>query len=198
MTGSPVRFSVDYPEGPRDRISVLFRPLLAIPIYIVYALLVGASVRAGFVSGVAGLFLATALMIVFRQKYPRWWFDFLLQVVRFGTRVGAYVLLWRDEYPSTDEEQAVHVDLDYPDAAQLNRWMPLVKWLLAIPHVIVLALLGIATLVVTVVAWFAILFTGTYPRSLFDFTVSVQRYGLRVSAYVLYLVTDRYPPFSLS
>jgi hypothetical protein len=198
MTDYPLRLSVDYPDGPRDRISVLFRPLLVIPIYIVYAVIVGASVRVGFVGGAAGVFVAVALMIVFRQKYPRWWFDFLLQVVRFGTRVGGYALLWRDEYPSTDEEQAVHLDLYYPDAAQLNRWLPLVKWLLAIPHYIVLALLGIAMIVVTVVAWIVILFTGQHPRSLFDFTVGVQRYGLRVGAYAFYLVTDRYPPFSLS
>jgi asparagine N-glycosylation enzyme membrane subunit Stt3 len=137
-------------------------------------------------------------MIVFRMRYPRWWFDFLLETVRFGTRVGAYALLWRDEYPSTDEAQAVHLHLDYPDATRLNRWLPLVKWLLAIPHYIVLVFLGIAALVVTVIAWLLILITGEYPRSLFDFTVSVQSYGLRVSAYALYLVTDTYPPFSLS
>ncbi len=194
----PVRLTVDYFDGPRNRLTVFFRLFMLIPIYAVYALLVGASVRAGFIGGTIGLFGATSVMILFRQKYPRWWFDFMLEVARFATRIGAYALLWRDEYPSTDETQAVHLDMDYPDATKLGRWMPLVKLFLAIPHYWVLAVLSLASGLATLLGWFAILFTGRYPRSLFDFTVGVQHYGLCVAAYALYLVTDRYPPFSLA
>jgi hypothetical protein len=104
-----------------------------------------------------------------------------------------------DRYPSTDEEQSVHLDLDYPDVKQdLNRWLPLVKWFLAIPHFIVLFFLGIASMVAVICAWFAILFTGRYPRSLFNFVEGVMRWGLRVQAYSLLLVTDQYPPFRLA
>ena len=146
----------------------------------------------------SGLAAATALMIIFRQRYPRWWFDFSRELTRFGYRVCAYLFLLTDQYPSTVEEQAVHLEIDYPDAANdLNRWMPLVKWFLAIPHYVVLAFLAIGVWFAGVVAWFAILFTGQYPRGLFDFVVGVGRWGLRVSAYASLLVTDRYPPFSL-
>jgi hypothetical protein len=144
------------------------------------------------------LFLATMLMLVFRQKYPRWWFDWNIALTRFGTRVGAYLALLRDEYPSTDEDQAVHIEIPYPDAKNdLNRWLPLVKWLLALPHYIILFFLGIATIFVVIMAWFAILFTGRYPKGFFDFVVGVMRWSLRVSAYVALLTTDEYPPFTL-
>jgi len=151
----------------------------------------------------AGLFVATLLMIVFRQRYPRWWFDFALEITRFGARVGAYFVLLTDQYPSTVEEQGVHLQIDYPDVERdLNRWLPLVKWLLAIPHLIVLSVLSVAALFAVVVAWFAILFTGRYPRGRFDFGVGVGvgvgRWWLRVQAYATLLVTDRYPPFSLT
>ena len=137
-------------------------------------------------------------MILFREKYPRWWFDFNLQLARFSTRVVAYMGLMSDQYPSTDEEQYVHLELDYPNVeADLNRWLPLVKWLLAIPHLIVLAFLGVAAGVAVILAWFAILFTGKYPRGLFDFVEGVMRWALRVEAYAVFLVTDQYPPFSL-
>jgi uncharacterized protein DUF4389 len=136
-------------------------------------------------------------MLFFRQRYPRWWFDFQIALVRFSYRVGAYGLLLRDEYPSTEDEQAVHLELDYPDAKLLSSWMPLVKWILAIPHYIVLAFLFVGVVVAVVIAWFAILITGRYPRSLFDYVVGVGRWFLRVQAYAIYLVTDRYPPFSL-
>jgi hypothetical protein len=151
-------------------------------------------------SGAGGmLFLGPLLMILFRRKYPRWWFDWNLELQRFTNRVVAYVALMDDRYPSTDDEQAVHLDYVYPDASQdLNRWLPLVKWLLAIPHLIVLIFLWIAALVVVVVAWFAILFTGRYPRGMFDFVEGVLRWGQRVIAYAFLLVTDKYPPFSLA
>ncbi|MCB0106987.1 MAG: DUF4389 domain-containing protein, partial [Caldilineaceae bacterium] len=150
-------------------------------------------------SGLAGgLAAATALMIVFRQRYPRWWFDFARELTRFSYRVGSYLLLLTDQYPSTVEEQSVHLEIDYPDAENdLNRGLPLIKWLLAIPHYIVLLCLGIVVFFVTIFAWFTILLTGQYPRNLFDFVVGVGRWGLRVSAYAFLLVTDSYPPFRL-
>ena len=144
------------------------------------------------------LFVATLLMILFRQRYPRWWFEFGRELTRFGARICAYVALLSDQYPSTVDEQSVHLDIDYPDAERdLNRWLPLVKWLLAIPHFIVLFFLSIGAFFAVVIAWFAILFTGRYPRGLFDYVVGVGRWWLRVQAYAILLVTDRYPPFAL-
>ncbi len=268
----PVRYSVDYPEGPRNRLTVFFRLILVVPILVlwgalssggsgwtsgsgattgiptsgsasmdgrtgeieaqfgerafnvapgpfaqlpneqrrailralagvaIFAALVGpAAVSAGlgFSAAAAPLFVPTLLMILFRQKYPRWWFDFSREVSRFGGRVGAYAALQRDEYPSTDEAQSVRLEIDYPDAAQLSRGLPLVKWFLAIPHYIVLFFIYIALVFTTLIAWLAILVTGRYPRGLFDFAVGAQRWALRVAGYAFLLVTDRYPPFSL-
>jgi len=204
-TGYPASLSIDYPDRDLNKLTTFFRPFAAIPIWIVLAFLVGATVAweeepwrfQGYVLG-GFVFLPIVLMIVFRQKYPRWWFDWNLAIARFLTRFAAYIALLRDEYPSTDEEQAVHLDIPYPDAKEgLNRWLPLVKWFLAIPHYIVLFFLGIAALVVVIVAWFAILFTGRYPKDLFDFVVGVLRWCLRVEAYAFLLTTDRYPPFRL-
>jgi len=145
----------------------------------------------------APLGVPTALMLIFRQKYPRWWFDFTRELANFGARLGAYAALQRDEYPSTDEAQAARVEIDYPDAGQLNRWLPIIKWFLAIPHYIVLFFLFIGLVFTTLIAWLAILVTGSYPRGLFDYAVGVQRWSARVSGYAFWLVTDRYPPFSL-
>ena len=145
------------------------------------------------------LILPPLVMILFRQKYPRWWFDWNQELLRFSNRVGAYIGLLRDEYPATDEEQSVHLDMAYPDVStQLNRWLPLVKWILAIPHYVVLIFLLLAVFIVTVIAWFAILFTGRYPRGLFNFAVGVTRWFIRVEAYAFLMVTDRYPPFNMS
>ena len=190
----PLSFDVEYPPQ-RDRLSVLLRLFMVIPIVVVLALLEPQD--AGFAAAGGLTFLPLVLMLVFRQKYPRWWYDWNLQLSRFSSRVGAYALLLRDEYPSTDEEQAVHLDFAYPDAAQLNRWLPLVKWLLAIPHFIVLFFLAIAAVLVTIAAWVAILVTGSQPRGLFDFVVGVGRWAYRVQTYAILLKTDRYPPFSL-
>jgi hypothetical protein len=191
----PARLSIDYPVRELDRLSTLLRVLYAIPIAIVLGLIGNTFGSASFG---AVLVLPVLLTILFRQKYPRWWFDFHLQLARFSTRVCAYLALMSDRYPSTDEEQSVHLDLDYPDVAQdLNRWLPLVKWLLAVPHYVVLFLLAIAAVAAVIVAWFTILFTGRYPRGVFDFVEGVLRWGLRVEAYAFLLITDRYPPFSL-
>ena len=201
----PVRFSVNYPQRV-DRLSTAFRLIWIIPIGIVLAVIEGGSdadpgdaAIAAVVGGGGLLFFAPLLMILFRRKYPRWWFDWNVELFRFSARVGAYGALLRDEYPSTDEQQSVHLDIDYPDVERdLRRWMPLVKfWLLAIPHYVVLFFLFIAALFVVVFAWFAILFTGRYPRGAFDFVVGVARWAYRVEAYALLLVTDRYPPFSV-
>ena len=204
----PARLHVDYSEQ-YDRLKTLFRVVLIIPIAIVYDVLSSGVTRTVYdengqavstTSGgvISGLFLATLLMILFRRRYPRWWFDFALELSRFGARVSAYFVLLTDEYPSTVEEQKVHLEIDYPDVERdLNRWLPLVKWLLAIPHIVVLVFLSVAAFFAVLVAWFAILFTGRYPRGLFDFVVGVGRWWLRVEAYAVLLVTDRYPPFSL-
>ena len=200
------RLTVEYPDRNLNRLSTGLRLLYLIPIGIILALLDGTFFDNGFAengsqfgaTGAGVLALPVLLMIVFRQKYPRWWFDFNLHLARFSTRVMAYLALMSDVYPSTDEEQTVHLVLDYPNVEHdLNRWLPLVKWLLAIPHYIVLFFLCIAAVVAVIVAWFAVLFTGRYPRAIFDFVEGVLRWGLRVEAYALLLVTDRYPPFSL-
>jgi hypothetical protein len=201
----PATLSVDYPDRELNRLTSFFRLIAVIPIAIILFLVSGAVWESGddrkwVVSLSAGgiLFLATMLMLVFRQKYPRWWFDWNIALTRFGTRVAAYLALLRDEYPSTDEDQAVHIEIPYPDAKKdLNQWLPLVKWLLAIPHYIILFFLGIAAFFAVIVAWFAILFTGRYPKWLFDFVVGVMRWSLRVSAYAALLTTDEYPPFTL-
>ncbi len=205
----PARLEVDYPDR-HDRVTVLFRIFLVIPIAIVIAVLTAGATQAAYNEGgqyvrstsggiAAGLFFATLLMILFRRRYPRWWFDFALELARFGTRIGAYLGLLTDKYPSTVEEQSVHLEIDYPDVERdLNRGLPLVKWFLAIPHLIVLIVLSVAAIFAIVIAWFAILITGRFPRGLFDFVVGVARWALRVQAYAFLLVTDRYPPFSLN
>lgn len=209
-TGYPARLEIAYPER-LDRVSTLLRLFYAIPILVILALVSGGGGGDGVVTvkdtgerirdtGTtisASIGFATALMLLFQQRYPRWWFDFQLQLTRFSYRVGSYLALLRDEYPSTEDEQAVRLELDYPDAKTLSRWMPLVKWLLAIPHYIVLIILAIFAVVAVLISWIAILITGSYPRGLFDFVVGVGRWGLRVSAYAFLLITDRYPPFSL-
>jgi len=198
-----VRFAVDYPDRDLNRLTTFFRVFVAIPIFVVVAAVSGGSAAwndngRGIVFAGGLLFLAPLLMILFREKYPRWWFDWNVALLRFQNRVATFVLLLRDEYPSTDDEQSVHLEIAYPDVpADLNRWLPLVKWFLAIPHYLVLIVLDIGVFFVVVVAWFAILFTGRYPRWAFDFTVGVMRWHNRVLGYAFLLVTDRYPPFDL-
>jgi hypothetical protein len=201
----PVRFSVDYPNRPLNRVSTLFRLLAAIPVLIMLTLLTGTGDRAwigehtaGVASGgVALLLVPVAVAVLVRRKYPRWWFDWNRELIRFLNRIGVYLVLMDDRYPSLDEQQSVHLEIDYPDPRELNRVLPLIKWLLAIPHYVALLFLHLAVIVCAVVAWFAVVFTGRYPRPLFDFVEGVFRWNNRVAGYMALLVTDRYPPFSL-
>jgi len=202
----PASFNVDYPDRSLNRLTSFFRIFMLIPIGIIITLLVGGWGEWGermpgwnlaFTS--AGIVIVPlVLMILFRKKYPKWWFDWNLALVKFGYRVGSYFALLRDEYPSTDEEQAVHVDMVYPDVqSQLGRGMPLIKWFLAIPHWIILYFLWIGAWFCIIISWFAILFTGHYPKGFFEFVVGVMRWGFRVEAYAILMITDQYPPFSL-
>jgi hypothetical protein len=206
----PVQLEVDYPDRPLNRLTSAFRIFTVIPIAIVLGALAGSngsftwsnggheSTRSG-ATGLGLLFAAPLLMILFRQKYPRWWFDWNVNVLAFANRVGAYLFMLTDVYPATDDDQVVHLVVPYPDAKnELNRWLPLVKWFLAIPHFIILFFLWIGLIVCAIIAWFAILFTGRYPRGLFDYIVGVGRWGNRVTAYALILTTDEYPPFRLA
>jgi Domain of unknown function (DUF4389) len=195
----PVQFSVDYPHRPLNRLTTFFRIFTAIPILILLATIGGGGPGA-IAAGASGLlFLPPLLTILFRRKYPRWWFDWNLELLRFSNRIYVYLALMDDRYPSTDEGQSVRLDFPYPDAERdLNRWLPLVKWFLAIPHYIVLVALLLLALFCVVIAWFAVLFTGRYPEGLFGIVESVIRWGNRVAAYAFLLVTDRYPPFSFS
>jgi hypothetical protein len=207
VPGYPVQFAVAYPDRDLNRVTTFFRIFVAIPILIVLAAVDGGNSYShvghyawSFSAGAGGtLVFAPLVMILFREKYPRWWFDWNQQLMRFSARVAVFLALMDDTYPSTDEEQAVRLDFAYPDVQEnLNRWLPLVKWLLAIPHFIILFFLSIAAFVCVVIAWVAILFTGRYPRGLFDFVEGVFRWWTRVIGYALVLVTDEYPPFSLS
>jgi len=206
----PAWLEIEYPDRPLDRLGTFFRPIAFVPIALILGLLSGPetlgrpheTAESGrtlvLVYGSGGLVVVpTALMLLFRRKYPRWWFDWNLELTRFSTRCLAYLALLRDEYPSTDDEQAVHLELEYPDASLLSRWLPLIKWLLALPHYLALCFLGLGAVLCVLAAWLTILFTGRYPRRLFDFVAGVFRWGLRVSAYAWLLTTDRYPPFTL-
>lgn len=198
-----VTVSIDYPSEPLNRTTTLFRIVVAIPILILISSVSGSAIMLGSgknatVAAAGGtLVLGPLLMIVFRQKYPRWWFDWNLALTQFSARVSTYMMLMTDKYPSTDEEQSVHLNIEYPDATKLNRWLPLVKWFLAIPHYIALLFLSIGVIFSVLISWFAILFTGKYPESLFRYNEGVLRWSTNVSAYALLLTTDQYPPFSL-
>jgi hypothetical protein len=203
-TPYPVTLSIDYPDRDLNRLTTFFRSILIIPAAVILILLFGpwwggpdSAWRVFFVTG-GFLFLPTLFMILFRRKYPRWWFDWNLNITRFSGRVGAYAALLTDEYPSTEREQSVHIEIPFPDVKKdLKAGMPLVKWFLVIPHVFILFFLGIAAGFCVFISWFAILFTGRFPRSFFGFIVGVARWGLRVAAYAALLVTDVYPPFTL-
>ena len=208
----PVQLSIDYPDRPLNRLTSFFRIFTVIPIAIVLTSVAGETWQSTYTSSDTGhtttvvvataggfLFFGPLLMILFRRKYPRWWFDWNLELQRFSNRVGTYLALMNDQYPSTDEHQWLHLEYDYPDAARdLNRWLPLIKWFFAIPHVFVLLFLDSVAFVVVIIAWFAILFTGRYPQGMFHFIEGVIRWNNRVIGYAVTLVTDQYPPFRLA
>ncbi len=178
---------MEYPEE-LSRWLIFVKWLLAFPHFIILYLLGIASSVVGFIAFFA---------ILFTKRYPQGLFDFVVNVNRWGANVGAYSGLFRDEYPPFSWEPgqyAVTYEVDYPQ--ELNRWLPLIKWLLAIPHYIVLLFLFIAVYFVYIIAFFAILFTKRFPRGLFDFIVGVNRWNYRVGAYTA-LLRDEYPPFSL-
>ena len=202
----PARLEIDYPARQLDRVSSVFRIFWALPILFLIGLIehsgyqttrIGDTTTTTVATSGGTLILPVVAMLLFRKKYPGWWFDWNLELTRFTTRVFAYVLLMNDQYPSTDEHQSVRLELDRPDGQQLSRGLPLVKWILAIPHAIILLVLGVFAFFVAIFVWFAILFTGRYPLGAFNFMVGYLRWGLRVSAYAVLLTTDRYPPFSL-
>ncbi len=191
---------VSIPHSPvSNRLTAFFRIFCALPVFVILVLLSG--FHSKDVQWVAPgiLFLPTILAILFRKKYPRWWFDWNCALTKFSLRVMAFALLLRDEIPALEDDQSVMVELAYPDALKdLSRGMPLVKWFLAIPHIVILIFLFAAVVIMTVAAWFAILFTGRYPAKIHGFVVGVVRWGLRVNAYAFLLITDRYPPFTLA
>lgn len=203
----PVRLSIDYPDRALNRLSSALRVFTVIPIAVVLGTIGGITAQLGsgtsgastvVIGGTGLLFVPPLLMIVFRQRYPRWWFDWNRELLRFTTRVGAYLALMDDAYPSTEDEQAVHLDLAYPDAQlELNRWLPLVKWFLAIPHYVALLVIDVGAVVVVIGAWFAIVFTGRYPRGIFEYVEGAIRWHARVAGYAFILITDQYPPFQL-
>jgi hypothetical protein len=186
MSDYPASLEIEYDDSSRNRLTVFFRGITVIPILLI---VIGLQAISPF---------PIILMVLFRQKYPRWWFDFNLEVIKFSTRVGAYMLLLTDKYPSTDEEQSIHLTLDYPAQGELNRWLPLIKWILAIPHYIVLSVLLTVEIVLVLVGWVVILITGKLPEGIHKFMVGVSRWSLRVQAYAFLLTTDKYPPFSLN
>ena len=203
----PLTFSVEYPYRRLNRLTTALRIFTIIPIAILAATIEGGGfgAQAGAEGvkytggGIGILVIPVVLMLLFRKKYPGWWYDWNLQLTRFSNRIVVYLALMDDRYPSTDEQQAVHLDFPYPDAERdLSRGLPLVKWLLAIPHYVVLFFLTIGAVLAAIFAWFAILFTGRYPPSLFDFIEGVLRWQNRVGAYAFLLITDRYPPFRLA
>ena len=199
-TEYPVNLAIDYPDRKLNKLTSFFRIFMAIPIAIILVLLMQFSIKDGATIAsysVGVVVLPLILMLLFRRKYPRWWYDWNLELTKFFFRVRVYLWLMTDIYPSTDDEQTVHIEMPYPDASVLNRWLPLVKWFLAIPHIIVLCFLGIAACIIVIIAWFAILFTGKFPRDLFTFIVDVMRWMLRVVAYAVLMITDVYPPFRL-
>jgi len=188
MKDYPVTLKIDYSESS-NRLTALFRLILVIPIVIILALI---STYA------EALFFAIAMMLLFKEKYPKWWFEWNIGITKFTYRIAAYVLLMRDEYPATDHEQSVNITIPYPDVKNdLKRWMPLVKWILVIPHIIALIFLFIGVALCTIFALLAILITGKYPKGIFDFIEGFLRWTLRVSAFALLLTTDEYPPFRL-
>ena len=189
----PVRFEVEYPER-LSRLSTAFRIFFFIPVAIFLVLLGGDEARGAGAAG-GGVVLAIWAAVLVRQYVPHWMFDFQVALMRFEVRAGGYLALLTDQFPAFEGEYPINFDVRYPD--RLSRWKVAIwKIITSIPHFIILSFLFLAALVVVVIAWFAILFTGRYPRGLHGFVAGVFRWSLRVQAYIFSL-TDEYPPFSL-
>lgn len=184
----PVRFDVEYPEK-LSRLLIFVKWLLAIPHFLIlYALTLVMYVI---------IFIAF-FSILFTKKFPRGLFDFAVNILRWQANVYTYLLLLRDEYPPFSWEPGqypVTLEVDYPD--QLSRFGPWYKWLLVIPNIIALYFVLLVAYLLIFVAWFAILFTGRFPEGMFNFVVGALRWSFRSTAYAFYLLTDKYPPFSM-
>jgi hypothetical protein len=182
----PLRYNVPYPEK-LSRLLIFVKWLLAIPHFLVVLAL-------GY--AVAAITVVAFFAILFTRRYPRGLFNLVVGVNRWGANVTAYTYLFRDEYPPFSVEAGrypVLYEVDYPE--RLNRWLIFVKWLLVIPHQFVLTLLSVVGFFFAFLSWFAILFTGKYPRTFFNFNVGLQRWTLRVGAYSA-LLRDEFPPYS--
>ena len=188
MKDYPVKLKINYLKSS-NRLTALFRFILVIPIVFIL----------GLISTYAeALSFAIAMMLLFQEKYPKFWFEWNIGITKFAYRIAAYFFLMQDDYPSTDQAQSVQITVPYPEVKNdLKRWMPLVKWILVIPHIIVLVFLFIGVIFSTIFALLAILLTGKYPQEIFNFVEGFLRWTLRVSAYALLLTTDEYPPFRL-
>jgi hypothetical protein len=196
----PAQLSIKY-NNKSNRVTVFFRLFLVLPILIIFILLLGLLVQDNDSNAVqiggGFLFFPIMLMIVFRQKYPKWWFDWVYELTKFVNRVSAYMMLLTDKYPSTDEEQDVEVSLEYPNVKEdLNRYLPLIKWLLAIPHLLIMIIFLVLWLLLSPIVWLIVLIMGKMPEKLFNFLVGFLRYVLRVGAYSILLITDKYPSFN--
>jgi len=195
-----IETQIDVTLTERDRISALFRIILVIPMAIFLASFSPSdysSTDSPNFLAVGFLALPVALAIIVRQIYPSYLLAFNEALLSLQTRVDAYVLLLTDEYPSIEENDVVSVVFPPVDAKLLNRWLPLVKWFLAIPLYVVGLFYILYSLLLTIFAWFNVVFTGNYPEKCAEGVVGTIAYWNRVAGYALLLVTDEYPTFSL-
>jgi len=192
-----IETQIDVTLTERNRVTALFRLILVVPMAIFVASFAPAWSNNTDSWSVGLLVFPVALTLVFRQVYPSYLLTFNEALLSLQTRVDAYVLLLTDEYPSIEENDVVSVTFPEVDAKALSRWLPLIKWFIAIP----LYLLGVAYIIyaafLTLFAWFSILFTGNFPEFCAEGIVGVIAYWNRVVGYALVLVTDEYPTFSL-
>jgi len=194
-----IETQIDVSLTERNRLTAFFRLILVVPAFIFISSFAptasfsddGSAILAGLLA------LPAALAIVVRQVYPSYVLAFNEAVLSLQTRVDAYLLLLSDQYPSIEENDVVSVTFPEVDAKQLNRWLPLVKWLLALPLYLVGIVYFIYAALLTLLGWFSILFTGNYPEVCAEGVVGTIAYWNRVAGYAFLLVTDEYPTFSL-
>ena len=194
-----IETQIDVTLTERNRLTAFFRIILVVPAFIFVASFSPTSAFSDDAMSIyAGLLaLPAALAIIVRQVYPSYVLAFNDALLSLQTRVDAYLLLLTDEYPSIEENDVVSVTFPEVDAKQLNRWLPLVKWLLAVPLYLVGIVYVIYAAILTVIAWFSVLFTGNYPEFCAEGVVGTIAYWNRVAGYALLLVTDEYQTFSL-